>query len=72
MPLRDRLMSAADVTADILTLTRQNSGFSLLPTDLNSTNRVLAGVIELLEDTLESDENTTDLSNSVCFTLHRK
>lgn len=63
--LRDRLTSASDVTGDILSLTGGASSFSLLPTDLNSTNRVLGGVIDLLEESLDSSENTTDLSNTV-------
>lgn len=63
--LRDRLMSASDITSDVLALTESSAGvFSLLPSDLNSTNRVLGGVIGLLEESLGSDENTTDLSNS--------
>lgn len=63
-PLRDRLMLASDVTADVLSLTESSGSFSLLPSDLNSTNRVLGGVIGLLEETLTSDENTTGISNS--------
>ena len=64
VPLRDRLLSASDVTTDILSLTAPET-VSLLPTDLNSTNLVLAGVIELLEESLDSAENTSDISNSV-------
>ena len=64
-PLRNRLMSASNVTMDVLSLTSEARDFSLLPTDLNSTNQVLAGVIGLLEESLESTENTTDLSNTV-------
>lgn len=59
-------MSAMDVTSDLLSLTMRDDGFSLLPSDLNSTNQVLAGVIGLLEETLDSNENTTDISLSVC------
>ena len=58
-------MSAKDVTDDIVSLTNSSNSFSLLPTDLNSTNQVLAVVIGLLEESLDSSENTTDLSNSV-------
>ena len=58
-------MSVSDVTEEIKSLTSERRGFSLLPTDLNSTNRVLGGVIDLLEESLDSSENTTDLSNSV-------
>ena len=57
-------MSASDITSEVLSLTESSGSFSLLPSDLNSTNRVLDGVIGLLEETLSSDENTTDLSNS--------
>lgn len=62
MNLRDRLMSVTDVTGEIVSLTSPGrQSFSLLPADLNSTNLVLAGVIELLEESLESGEDTSDL-----------
>ena len=65
MALRERLMAAQNITGDILSLIRQRQGLSLLPTELNSTNSVLTGVIGLLEESLESSEDTGDLSNTV-------
>ena len=76
IPLRSQLVSASDITADIVVLTASASispdfdldsdGIaSLQPSDLNVTNRVVAGVMDLLEESLDSDEDTADLSNSV-------
>ena len=39
-------------------------GLSLLPGDLNSTNEIIVGVLELLEGTLD-DENITDVAPQV-------
>ena len=64
-PLRDRLMDTAELTNQVLELTAPGRGASLLPVDLNSTNAVIDGIVDLLDATLDTTENVTDLSDQV-------
>ena len=67
-PLRDRLTETADLSIEVLELTRPGRGSSLLPVDLNSTNDLLDGIVGLLDDTLNTTENVTGIPNQVLGT----
>ena len=45
-------------------ITQTPMGTSLFPSDLNTTNMVLLGVVDLLEESLNTSE--TDISQQVC------
>ena len=45
-------------------ITQSLMGTSLFPSDLNTTNRVLSGVVDLLDESLDTSE--TDISDQVC------
>ena len=64
-PLRDRLAETAELANQIFELTVPGRGASLLPVDLNSTNAVIDGIVSLLDATLDTTENVTDIPNQV-------
>ena len=64
-PLRERLADTAELAGQILELTAPGLGVSLLPVDLNSTNSLIDGIVSLLDETLDTTENVTDLPDQV-------
>lgn len=64
-PLRDRLADTAELASQVLELTAPGLGASLLPVDLNSTNSLIDGIVSLLDETLDTTENVTDLPDQV-------
>lgn len=62
--LQTRLQDSQAVTFNMRTTTQSQMGISLFPSDLNTTNMVLSGVIDLLEESLDTSE--TDISDQVC------
>ena len=64
-PLRDRLADTAELANQVLELTAPGRGASLLPVDLNSTNALIDGIVSLLDATLDTTENVTDLPDQV-------
>ena len=64
-PLRDRLADTAELASQVLELTAPGGGVSLLPVDLNSTNALIDGIVSLLDATLDTTENVTDLPDQV-------
>ena len=64
-PLRDRLTDTAELASQVLDLTALGRGASLLPVDLNSTNALIDGIVSLLDATLDTTENVTNLPRQV-------
>ena len=61
--LQTRLQDSQAVTFNMRTTTQSAMGTSLFPSDLNTTNMVLSGVVDLLEESLDTSE--TDISDQV-------
>ena len=57
--MNQRLSMVTSVIDSVATIT-EGSTFSLLPSDLESTNEVVEGLIDLLEETLTSDNDTDE------------
>ena len=62
--LRTRLQDSQAITFSMRNTTQSLMGTSLFPSDLNTTNMVLSGVVDLLEESLDTSE--TDISEQVC------
>ena len=62
--LRTRLQDSQAVTFNMRDITQSLTGTSHFPSDLNTTNMVLLGVVDLLEESLDTSE--TDISDQVC------
>lgn len=67
--LENQLEQTSNITANLIEATMPLDGLSLLPGDLNSTNQIIVGVLELLESTIE-DDNITDVAPQVCTLLY--
>ena len=70
--MRDRLVDTADLASQVLELTAPGQGGSLLPVDLNSTNSLIDGIVSLLDETLNTTENVTDIPSQVRIFLLSK
>ena len=66
--LGNQLEQTSTITANLIEATIPQDG-SLLPGDLNSTNQIIVGVLELLESTIE-DDNVTEVAPQVCMCVH--
>ncbi len=62
----DRLEETSSLTDDILDLTEPQQGVSVLPEDLDAVNFVIDEVVGLLEETLTTDDNITEIPDQVC------
>lgn len=65
----EKLSETAELASQVLALTTPGRGASLLPVDLNSTNALIDGIVSLLDQTLDTTENVTDIPNQVCKEL---
>lgn len=63
--MEDRLADTAELAGQVLEFTVPGQGASLLPVDLNSTNALIDGIVSLLDQTLDTTENITDIPNQV-------
>ncbi len=61
----DQLQQTASLTEDIRDLTQSERDTSVLPDDLDTVNFVFDQVIGLLEETLTTDENITEIPGQV-------
>ena len=55
-----RLQDTELVTSNIRGFTGPRQGTSILPADLNTTNTILDGIVDLLEESLSTTEDITD------------
>ena len=56
---RTRLQDSQAVTSNFRGITGPRMGLSLLPSDLNSTNLLLSGIVDLLDEGLGTGESDT-------------
>ena len=68
--LAERLNKTAAIMQDVLQLIQPRDGLSHLPGDLNSTNAIVSGVLQLLEDSLTPHNNITSVPRQVYYSFH--
>ena len=69
LPFGERLDTLRELTGEIRGLTAPGNSYSILPSDLNTTNLVIDLVVELLENNLNSTEDTLELL-TVCVYVY--